>query len=66
MDDVWDCNWFGSTKTLDVHIAALRRRLADAAESLEPPALAPGITTLRSHGYRLELQAGTVAEPNNT
>ncbi|MEO5851818.1 MAG: response regulator transcription factor [Nocardioides sp.] len=66
MDDVWDRNWFGSTKTLDVHIAALRRRLADAAESLDPPALVPGITTLRSHGYRLELGAGPVGEPAST
>ena len=31
MADVWDENWFGSTKTLDVHIAALRRKLAAAA-----------------------------------
>ncbi|MCW2768238.1 MAG: DNA-binding response regulator [Nocardioides sp.] len=56
MDDVWDRNWFGSTKTLDVHIAALRHRLAEAAESLEPPARVPVITTLRSHGYRLEIE----------
>jgi DNA-binding response OmpR family regulator len=56
MDDVWDRNWFGSTKTLDVHVAALRRRLADAAESFDPPASVPAITTLRSHGYRLEPQ----------
>lgn len=55
MDDVWDRNWFGSTKTLDVHIAALRHRLADAAARLEPPGDIPAITTLRSHGYRLEL-----------
>jgi two-component system, OmpR family, response regulator RegX3 len=27
MSDVWDMNWFGSTKTLDVHIAWLRRKL---------------------------------------
>ena len=26
MRDVWDTAWFGSTKTLDVHISALRRR----------------------------------------
>jgi DNA-binding response OmpR family regulator len=53
MDDVWDRNWFGSTKTLDVHVAALRRRLADAAGT-DPPARVPVITTLRGHGYRLE------------
>ncbi len=29
MSDVWDENWFGSTKTLDVHIAGLRRKLGD-------------------------------------
>jgi DNA-binding response OmpR family regulator len=54
MDDVWDRNWFGSTKTLDVHVAALRRRLAEAAETVDPPARVPVITTLRGHGYRLE------------
>ncbi len=56
MDDVWDCNWFGSTKTLDVHIAALRSRLGEAAEWFDPPAVVPVITTLRGHGYRLETE----------
>jgi DNA-binding response OmpR family regulator len=52
MADVWDENWFGSTKTLDVHIAALRRKLAQAAAAGggEPPT----IQTLRAHGFRLE------------
>ena len=27
MTDVWDVNWFGSTKTLDVHVGWLRRKL---------------------------------------
>jgi DNA-binding response OmpR family regulator len=54
MDDVWDRNWFGSTKTLDVHIAALRHRLAEVAAALDPPARIPRISTLRGHGYRLE------------
>jgi DNA-binding response OmpR family regulator len=31
MTDVWDENWFGSTKTLDVHIGFLRRKLGDDA-----------------------------------
>jgi DNA-binding response OmpR family regulator len=57
MADVWDEHWFGSTKTLDVHMAALRRRLTEAAEQAEPPAQLPTITTLRGHGYRLELVA---------
>jgi DNA-binding response OmpR family regulator len=46
MADVWDAHWYGSTKTLDVHIAALRRKLSSRA---------PEITTLRGHGYRLEV-----------
>ncbi len=56
MADVWDGNWFGSTKTLDVHVAALRRKLADAASG--PPARVPTIITLRGHGYRLEAPEG--------
>jgi DNA-binding response OmpR family regulator len=31
MSDVWDENWFGSTKTLDVHVGFLRRKLGDDA-----------------------------------
>ena len=27
MHDVWDENWWGSTKTLDVHVASLRKKL---------------------------------------
>jgi len=54
MSDVWDENWFGSTKTLDVHIAALRRKLAGAAPPAPEGPGAPTITTLRGHGYRLE------------
>jgi two-component system, OmpR family, response regulator RegX3 len=27
IDEVWDVNWFGSTKTLDVHISTLRKKL---------------------------------------
>jgi DNA-binding response OmpR family regulator len=50
MTDVWDAHWFGSTKTLDVHVAALRRRLAEVAGG----ARLPQIVTLRGHGYRLE------------
>jgi DNA-binding response OmpR family regulator len=51
MADVWDAHWLGSTKTLDVHVAALRRKLAGSG--VRPPA----ITTLRGHGYRMELPA---------
>ncbi|CAM3320421.1 response regulator transcription factor [Kibdelosporangium persicum] len=51
MTEVWDAHWYGSTKTLDVHIASLRRKLAAVAPS---PEQAPRISTLRGHGYRLE------------
>jgi two-component system, OmpR family, response regulator RegX3 len=46
MSDVWDENWFGSTKTLDVHIAALRRKLGD------DPAAPRCIETVRGVGFR--------------
>ena len=40
---VWDPHWFGPTKTLDVHVASLRRKLGD-----------PGwIETVRGVGFRL-------------
>ena len=43
LDEVWDPHWFGPTKTLDVHVASLRRKLGD-----------PGwIETVRGVGYRL-------------
>jgi len=47
MSDVWDLNWFGSTKTLDVHIAWLRRKLAD------DPSDPTYIHTVRGVGFRL-------------
>jgi DNA-binding response OmpR family regulator len=54
MAQVWDENWFGPTKTLDVHVAALRRKLAGMAAL----GAVPRITTLRGHGYRLEAPSG--------
>lgn len=48
MSTVWDENWFGSSKTLDVHVSTLRRKLAEHGE--DPLA----ITTVRRRGYRLE------------
>jgi DNA-binding response OmpR family regulator len=44
IEEVWDENWWGSTKTLDVHIASLRRKLGSPA----------WITTLRGVGYRMD------------
>ncbi|GAA0313801.1 response regulator transcription factor [Streptomyces polychromogenes] len=43
MEAVWDANWFGPTKTLDVHVAALRRKLAGAVV----------IEAVRGVGFRL-------------
>jgi two-component system, OmpR family, response regulator RegX3 len=41
--EVWDTEWFGPTKTVDVHVASLRRKLGD-----------PGwIETVRGVGLRL-------------
>jgi DNA-binding response OmpR family regulator len=47
MSDVWDVNWFGSTKTLDVHIGWLRRKLGD--DPVDPTY----IRTVRGVGFRL-------------
>jgi len=42
-EKVWESHWFGSTKTIDVHVASLRRKLGD-----------PGwIETVRGVGFRL-------------
>ncbi|WP_297500338.1 response regulator transcription factor [Pseudonocardia sp.] len=55
MADVWDQNWIGSTKTLDVHVASLRSKIGSGGTS----AHVPMIRTLRGYGYRLELPAGS-------
>jgi DNA-binding response OmpR family regulator len=47
MSDVWDENWVGSTKTLDVHIASVRRKLGDRSG-------VGSISTIRGVGYRME------------
>jgi len=48
MADVWDESWFGSTKTLDVHVSSLRRKLMAHGEP------ADRISTVRGRGYRFE------------
>jgi len=43
LEDVWETTWYGTSKTIDVHVAALRRKLGD-----------PGwIETVRGVGFRL-------------
>lgn len=46
MREVWDEHWWGSTKTLDVHVASLRRKLRPEM-----------IETVRSVGYRFVVAA---------
>ena len=50
MDEVWDPHWFGPTKTLDVHISWLRKKLEDDATSPRY------ITTIRGVGFRFATQ----------
>ena len=50
MDEVWDSHWHGSTKTLDVHISSLRKKLVATRK-----ATAPSITALPRVGYRLDV-----------
>jgi DNA-binding response OmpR family regulator len=45
MREVWHTEWLGATKTLDMHVSTLRRKLGDAGGL---------ITTLRGVGLRLE------------
>jgi len=47
MSDVWDENWFGSTKTLDATVGRLRQKLEGAASPAR-------IATVRGVGFRLE------------
>lgn len=44
LDGVWGYDWFGDVRTVDVHIAQVRKKLGDACT----------ITTVRGVGYRLE------------
>ena len=46
--EVWDPAWFGSTKTLDVHISALRKKLGD------DPGAPRYIHTVRGVGFRFD------------
>lgn len=47
MDKVWDENWFGSTKTLDVTMGRLRQKLDESGAPVQ-------IVTVRGVGFRLE------------
>jgi two-component system response regulator RegX3 len=45
LQEVWQTTWFGSAKTIDVHVAALRKKLGDPA----------WIETVRGIGLRLDV-----------
>ena len=47
LEQVWQTTWYGSAKTIDVHVAALRRKLGDPA----------WIETVRGVGLRLRVPA---------
>jgi DNA-binding response OmpR family regulator len=44
LDGVWGPDWFGDARTVDVHMAQVRKKVGDALR----------ITTVRGVGYRLE------------
>jgi DNA-binding response OmpR family regulator len=44
LDGVWGYDWFGDVRTVDVHIAQVRKKVADAVQ----------ISTVRGIGYRLD------------
>jgi two-component system, OmpR family, response regulator RegX3 len=46
IEQVWDVNWFGPTKTLDVHVSGLRKKLGD------DPAAPRYLYTVRGVGFR--------------
>ena len=52
MDEVWDPHWFGPTKTLDVHISWLRKKIED------DPSHPSYITTIRGVGFRFRPAEG--------
>lgn len=47
MDEVWDENWFGSTRTLDATIGRLRQKFEEAGVPAQ-------IDTVRGVGFRME------------
>lgn len=53
MQEIWETSWYGSTKTLDMHVSVLRRKLGDDATN---PRF---IATVRGVGFRFEQPDGT-------
>ena len=55
LDDVWGFDYFGDTRTVDVHVKRLREKLQGVSEQWE-------IKTVWGVGYKFELQEGATAE----
>ena len=43
--DIWDTDWSGSTKSLDMHMSSMRRKIGEHGDR---------IATIRGHGYRFD------------
>jgi DNA-binding response OmpR family regulator len=53
LEEVWDANWYGSSKTLDVHVASLRRKLGHPE----------WIQAVRGVGFKLVVDAPAAGTP---
>jgi two-component system response regulator RegX3 len=58
MDEVWDPHWFGPTKTLDVHVSSLRKKLKD------DPTTPRYIHTVRGVGFRFASPSEAAEHPS--
>ena len=54
LDDVWGFDYFGDTRTVDVHVKRLREKLQGVSDQWE-------IKTVWGVGYKFELQEGATA-----
>ncbi len=54
LDDVWGFDYFGDTRTVDVHVKRLREKLQGVSDQWE-------IKTVWGVGYKFELQEGAVS-----
>ena len=48
LNEVWGYNYFGTTRTLDQHVAQLRKKIEASPDALSP------ITTVHGVGYRFD------------
>jgi len=53
LSEVWDPHWYGPTRTLDVHVASVRKKLGDPR----------WVETVRGVGFRLGMVAAAPTAP---